>query len=148
MVVAGFDKSLVYSRLCRACWWVQQGLPYIATNPDRVCPTNQPTVLVDCGSICACIEHAVGRQPDVVIGKPDPRMLAGILQRYNIQPDEVAIVGDRISTDIAMARNTRSLGILVLTGETKVEDVRQSTIQPDMVLQDLSELGRLLADSL
>jgi NagD protein len=144
MVVAGFDRSLVYSRLCRACWWVRQGLPYIATNPDRVCPTNQPTVLVDCGSICACIEHATGRRPDVVIGKPDPRMLAGILQRYSIQPDEVAIVGDRLYTDIAMAVNTHSLGVLVLTGETQSKDVRHSEIQPDIILQNVSELGKLL----
>ena len=54
-VVAAFDMTLEYSRLCRAAWWAKQGLPYIATNPDRVCPTDLPTVLVDCGSICAAI---------------------------------------------------------------------------------------------
>ena len=55
VVVAAFDMTLQYDRLCRAAWWVKQGVPYIATNPDRVCPTDLPTVLVDCGSICACI---------------------------------------------------------------------------------------------
>ena len=55
VVIAAFDMSLVYSRLCRAAWWIAQGLPYIATNPDRVCPTNERTVLVDCGSICRCL---------------------------------------------------------------------------------------------
>ncbi|HEX2101106.1 MAG TPA: HAD-IIA family hydrolase, partial [Candidatus Synoicihabitans sp.] len=74
-VVVGFDLTLSYPRLCRASWWVQQGKPYIATNPDRVCPTDQPTVLVDCGSICAAIEQATGRRPDIVLGKPDPQML-------------------------------------------------------------------------
>ena len=54
MVVA-FDMTLDYSRLCRAAWWAQQGIPYVATNPDRVCPTDQKVVLVDCGSICKCI---------------------------------------------------------------------------------------------
>ena len=52
VIVAAFDMTLQYDRLCRAAWWVSQGVPYIATNPDRVCPTDQPTVLVDCGSIC------------------------------------------------------------------------------------------------
>ena len=72
VVVAAFDMTLQYDRLCRAAWWVSQGVPYIATNPDRVCPTDQPTVLVDCGSICACIEHATGRRPDITLGNPIP----------------------------------------------------------------------------
>src|SRR3954469_2580056 len=50
-VVVGFDTGLVFSRLCRAAWWIRTGKPFIATHPDRVCPTEQPTVLVDCGSI-------------------------------------------------------------------------------------------------
>jgi NagD protein len=74
IIIAAFDKSLTYSRLCRAAWWVSKGIPYIATNPDRICPTNQPTLLVDCGSICKCIEHATGRTPDITLGKPDPNM--------------------------------------------------------------------------
>ncbi|MDR2385264.1 MAG: HAD-IIA family hydrolase [Tannerella sp.] len=147
MVVVGFDRTLTYSRLCRACWWIGKGLPYIATNPDRICPTNLPTVLVDCGSICACIEQAVGRKPDVVVGKPDPRMLAGILKCYGLVPDEVAIVGDRLYTDIAMAKNTRSLGVLVLTGETQAEDLQKCNILPDMTVKDISVFGRLLAEA-
>ena len=75
LLVVAFDTTLTYSRLCRAAWWAAQGIPYIATNPDRVCPTDQPTVLVDCGSLCRAIEHATGRCPDVVIGKPNPGML-------------------------------------------------------------------------
>ena len=48
-VIVGFDRTLTYDRLCRAAWWISRGKPYFATNPDRVCPTDQPTVLVDCG---------------------------------------------------------------------------------------------------
>ncbi|MDR1335237.1 MAG: HAD-IIA family hydrolase, partial [Tannerella sp.] len=147
MTVVAFDRSLVYSRLCRACWWIRQGLPYIATNPDRVCPTDQPTVLVDCGSLCACIEQAAGRKPDVIVGKPDPRMLSGILQRYNLKPEEVAMAGDRIYTDVVMAKNAKALGVLVLSGETRAEDVPLSEVQPDLVLKNVSELGTLLVKS-
>ncbi len=71
-VVVGFDTTLTYERLCRTAYLVTQELPYIATHPDFVCPTDQPTVLVDCGSICACLAAATGRRPDVVLGKPDP----------------------------------------------------------------------------
>lgn len=105
VVVAAFDMTLQYDRLCRAAWWVSPRVcTYIATNPDRVCPTDQPTVLVDCSSICACIEHATGRRPDITLGKPDPNMLSGILSRHGLQPDQIAMVGDRIYTDVAMAQ--------------------------------------------
>ena len=52
IIVASFDMNLEYSRLCRAAWWISQGVTYLATNPDFVCPTDQRTVLVDCGSKC------------------------------------------------------------------------------------------------
>ena len=76
--MVGFDTTLSYARLCRAAWWIKQGKPYFATNPDRVCPTDEPTVLVDCGSICAALREATGRAPAAVLGKPSPAMLRGI----------------------------------------------------------------------
>ncbi|WP_255417169.1 HAD-IIA family hydrolase [Proteiniphilum sp. X52] len=144
MLVVGFDMSLVYSRLCRASWWASLGIPYIATNPDWVCPTDKPTVLVDCGSICACIESASGRKPDIVIGKPDPRMLSGILDRYALQPYEVAMVGDRIYTDVRMAHNAGAVGILVMSGETTLEIVGKSDLKPDIIAENLAEIQEML----
>ena len=146
IVVAAFDMTLQYSRLCRAAWWVKQGLPYLATNPDRVCPTDQPTVLVDCGSICKCIEHATGRKPDVVLGKPDPKMLEGIERRLGLEPSQIAMVGDRLYTDIAMARNAGAVGVLVLSGESTLEDVASApaSSKPDLVCENVLEFGRLL----
>lgn len=144
-VVVAFDMSLNYERLCRAAWWIQEGLPYIATNPDKVCPTDRPVVLVDCGAICSCLETATGRKPDVVIGKPDPRMLEGILKRYALKPSEVAMVGDRIYTDIRMARLAGALGVLVLTGEATLDDIRPDETPPDLILDNLAMFGHLLA---
>ena len=149
IVVAAFDMTLQYSRLCRAAWWVKQGLPYLATNPDRVCPTDQPTVLVDCGSICKCIEHATGRKPDVVLGKPDPKMLEGIERRLGLEPSQIAMVGDRLYTDIAMARNAGAVGVLVLSGESTLEDVAAAPAgsKPDLVCRDVAEFGRMLKEA-
>lgn len=147
VVVVAFDKTLEYDRLCRAAYWVQQGLPYVATNPDRVCPTDQPTVLVDCGSICKCIEHATGRQPDIVLGKPDPNMLTGVQSRYGVRADEVAMVGDRIYTDIEMAFNAGAMGVLVLSGETTLEVADEAPRQPDLIAENIAVLGELLARS-
>ena len=144
-VIVSFDKSLVYNRLCRAAWWIQQKLPYIATNPDKVCPTDQPTVLVDCGSLISCLAYATDRRPDVIIGKPDPRMLYCIMERLNLRADEVAMIGDRIYTDVKTALNAKSLGILVLSGETTMDVVRQSVEKPTLIAQDLSEVEKWLS---
>ena len=143
-LVVAFDKTLDYSRLCRAAWWASQGVPYIATNPDRVCPTDQPTVLVDCGSICQCIEHATNRRPDIVLGKPDPNMLSGVQSRFGVKPEEVAMVGDRIYTDIEMAHNAGAFGVLVLSGETTLAIADEAPRQPDLIAENISVLGELL----
>ena len=147
LIIAAFDLTLTYARLCRAAWWISQGVPYIATNPDKVCPTNLPTVLVDCGSICKCLEHATGRQPDITLGKPDPNMLIGILQQKQLQPDQIAMVGDRIYTDIAMAQNAGAVGVLVLSGETTIEVANAAPNPPDVIAQNIGELGDLLAEA-
>ena len=147
VVVAAFDMSLSYERLCRCAWWVSQNLPYIATNPDWVCPTDQPTILVDCGSICACIEAATARKPDVVIGKPNPDILYGVLNKRGILPEEAAMVGDRIYTDVKTGLNAGALGVLVLSGETTLEMAEASDVSPSLICRDIGELGDLLEEA-
>lgn len=158
VLVVAFDMTLEYSRLCRAAWWASQGIPYVATNPDKVCPTDQKIVLVDCGSICRCIEHATGRKPDITLGKPDPNMLKGIIDRHGLRPEEIAMVGDRIYTDTAMAHNAGAFGVLVLSGETTLEtaeavaeDARTNPspefFPPDLIVRDIKELGEMLLKS-
>ena len=147
VVVVAFDMTLEYSRLCRAAWWASQGVPYIATNPDRVCPTDQEVVLVDCGSICKCIEHATGRQPDITLGKPDPNMLTGVRQRYGLESEQIAMVGDRIYTDIEMAHNAGAFGVLVLSGETTDEVATAAEKQPHLTVDSIGVLGELLEKS-
>lgn len=146
-IVAAFDMTLRYDRLCRAAWWIAQGVPYVATNPDRVCPTDQRTVLVDCGSICACLTHATGRRPDITLGKPDPNMLAGILHRHGLQPDQIAMVGDRIYTDVQMAHNAGAMGVLVLSGETTLEVADRAETQPHLIADSIEVLGELLREA-
>lgn len=143
-VVVGFDPTITYSRLCRAAWWISRGTPYFATNPDNVCPTDEPTVLVDCGSITAALERATGCAPVKVLGKPDIAMLHGILRRHSLQPRQLAMVGDRLYTDIAMARRAGALGVLVLTGETTAAQAAAHRPRPEMIAPSLAELGRQL----
>ncbi len=143
-VVVGFDLTLTYPRLCRAAWWIKQGKPYFATNPDRVCPTDQPTVLVDCGAICAALESATGQAPAAVLGKPDPAMLQGIMRQHQLRANELAMVGDRLYTDLAMAHRVGVFGVLVLTGETTREQAHHHLPQPTLIVPSLTEFGAQL----
>lgn len=145
-VIVGFDMTLTYDRLCRAAYWISRGLPYIATHPDLVCPTDEPTVLVDCGAICACLNAATGRTP-VVLGKPDPSMLLELCGRLGVAPEHMAMVGDRIYTDIAMARRAGVTGVLVLSGEATAADAAASAEKPDLIVADVGELGERLEEA-
>jgi NagD protein len=148
-VVVGFDDKLTYERLAQCAYWIAQGLPYLATHPDRVCPTDRPIVLPDCGAICALFESATGRRPDRISGKPNPVMLQSIFAEHGLSPPEVAVVGDRLYTDIRMAREAGAIAVLTLTGETKASDVAAAAeaSRPDIVVANLAEFSSLLEES-
>lgn len=143
-VIVGFDTTLAYPRVCRAAYWLARGKPFIATHPDRICPTDQPTVLPDCAAICAMLTTATGRTPNAVLGKPSPRMLEGVCKRHGVAASEIAVVGDRLYTDMAMARGAGALGVLVLSGETTAEQAEQANPRPDLVARDVGELAGML----
>lgn len=146
-VIVGFDTGMTYDRLCQCAWWLEKGKPFIATHPDLTCPTNLPTVLVDCGAVCRMLEAATGRTLDAVPGKPDPKMLQGIMRRHGLKPHEVAMVGDRLYTDVAMARNAEAVGVLVLTGEATAADALAAEDKPDFIMESIEVLGQRLAES-
>jgi HAD superfamily hydrolase (TIGR01450 family) len=142
-VVVGFDTTLTYDRLCRAAYWMREGRPFLATHPDLVCPTDEPTVLVDCGSICACLTAATGRRP-LVFGKPDPSIVRDLCGRLGLAPAELAVVGDRVYTDVALAQKAGALAVLVLTGEATAAAAAALDVPPDLVVADVGEFGERL----
>jgi len=146
-VVVGFDMTLDYGRLCRIAWWISQGLPYLATHPDLICPTDEATVLVDCGAICAALNAATGRTP-VVLGKPNPEILEGVARKHGLNIDAIAMVGDRLYTDVAMAQRAGALSVLVLSGEATREEAEACAPPPDVIVENVGELGaRLRAET-
>lgn len=144
-IIVGFDTSLKYPRLCRAAYWICQGLPFLATNCDRICPTDQPrVVLPDCAAICKLLACATGREPDAVLGKPSPAMLGGVLRRHGLAPRHVAVVGDRLYTDVAMAQAAGAVSVLVLSGESTRAEVEGAQNPPDFICENVAELAALL----
>ena len=142
VVVLGFDTTLTYKKLWKICDFVRDGYPYIATHPDINCPT-ETGFMPDIGSFIALIESSTGRKPDVVIGKPNDHMIEAVLERTGHEKDEIAMVGDRLYTDMAMGRSGIRT-ILVLSGETKKSDLELSEIRPDIIVEDLRGVVRLL----
>lgn len=139
-VVMGFDTELTFRKL----WDVskilteKKDIPYIATNPDLVCPTEFGFV-PDCGSICIGIRNATGREP-VVIGKPSPLMPRLAMEQWGFVPEETAVIGDRIYTDVKSGLNAGAMGILVLSGESTLETLQNSPDKPHLVLKDAGEM--------
>jgi ribonucleotide monophosphatase NagD (HAD superfamily) len=111
-----------------------------------LCPTNEPTVLPDCGAICALLETAAGRKPDAIPGKPAPAMLHEVMQRRRMTADEVAMIGDRLYTDVRMAKDAGVLAVLTLTGEAKAEEAASlpPAQRPDLIVNDLEDFSRRL----
>ncbi|MBM3137879.1 MAG: HAD-IIA family hydrolase [Chloroflexi bacterium] len=140
--VLGFDTTLTYEKIWKLCDLVREGLPYIATHPDFNCPT-ETGFMPDIGSFIALVEASTGRRPDVIIGKPHNYIVEAVVEKTGFGLDEIAMIGDRLYTDIALGK-TGIMTILVLSGETKVEEVQTSEFQPDLVFRDLAELTKHL----
>lgn len=143
-VIVGFDRTLNYEKLTKAAYWIAMGLPYLATHPDRICPTKELAVLVDCGAVCAMLESATGRAPDSIPGKPSPAMMEGILRKHQLESSEAAMVGDRIYTDMKMAQSAGMMSVLTLTGETTKQQIASSSLKPDLVIANLAEFAELI----
>ena len=144
-VVLGFDTSLVYEKLDIACDYIRRGVPYLAANPDRVCPLAGGRVLPDCGALIAFMETCTDRKPERVIGKPDPAMIEMVMASRGYRRDELAMVGDRIYTDLASARNAGILCVAVLSGEATLADIEAGDIRPDYIFEDIGELAAQLS---
>ncbi|MDR0397396.1 MAG: HAD-IIA family hydrolase [Oscillospiraceae bacterium] len=138
-VILAFDVTLDYGKMARLCDHVRAGLPYIATHPDFVCPT-ETGFIPDAGAIIAFVEAAANRRPDAIIGKPYSGIIDAALERIGADRRETALVGDRLYTDIAAGVNNGLLSIMVLTGEAVESDLDGSTVQPHRIAGRLSDL--------
>lgn len=139
-IVLGFDTELTFQKLHDVSFLLltRENLPYIATNPDYVCPTEFGSV-PDCGSVCDMIFNATGKRP-VVIGKPSPLMPQLAMEKLGIRPEEACVVGDRIYTDVKSGLNAGITGILVMSGETTPEILEKSPDKPHLVLPDAGQI--------
>lgn len=143
-IVMGFDTELTFKKLHDVSYALstRPDIPYIATNPDYVCPTEFGSV-PDCGSVCDMLYNVAKRRP-FVIGKPTATMPQLAMQKYGVKGSETLVIGDRIYTDIKSGINAGCLTLLVMSGETDEEILAKSEDKPDFVFESGADLLNIL----
>jgi 4-nitrophenyl phosphatase len=137
LLVLGFDTTLTYQKLWKMCDLVRAGVPYIATHPDFNCPT-ETGYMPDIGAMIAFVKAATGREPDLVVGKPNRLIVDAAASKMGLEVSQLCMIGDRLYTDIALGKASGITTVLVLSGETKMEDLENSPFQPDYIFQNLA----------
>lgn len=138
-VVVTFDTSFDYEKASIATRYLRKGVPFIATHLDIVCPIKNNEFIPDCGAISKMLEISSGTKAKF-IGKPCKETVDYILNKTSIPKDKIAVVGDRLYTDIATGVNNGMLGIAVLTGETTLDEINKSDIKPSYIFESVKEL--------
>jgi len=141
-MVCGLDTKVTYEKLAAACYAIQRGAKFIATNADPNLPV-EGGYLPGAGSIVRLIVEATRARP-LIIGKPSPRIVRMALDRLGTKPSETAMVGDTLGMDVKAGRAAGLFTILVLTGATTEAEGGASRIKPDMVLDSVAALPRLI----
>lgn len=143
VLLASMDRQFDYRTLTDALHALDDTTTFIATNPDRTCPTETGEI-PDCAAMVGAIEGATGHELERVIGKPSQTAIDAAFSRLGVEPASSLMVGDRLSTDVVMGNRAGMTTVLVLSGVTDRETLEESTIEPDYVLDSVADLGAVL----
>lgn len=138
IVVASFDTTLTYDKLEKACRYIREGAEFISTHPDFNCPV-EGGFIPDSGAICALITASTGKLPRY-FGKPYEDTLQIIEEFSGVAREDMVVVGDRLYTDIALGAKHGVTSVLVLSGETTLEDLEGSDVKPSVIVENVGEL--------
>lgn len=145
-VVLGFDTTLTYEKIWKLSDFLVAGKPYIATHPDINCPLENG-FKPDIGAMIEMMAASTGRYPDVIVGKPNAPIVNALAEKTGFPLEAHCMVGDRLYTDIALGKWGITTA-LVLSGETKREDLLDTPFKPDFVVADIAEMTGLLRKAL
>ncbi|GAB4305843.1 MAG: HAD-IIA family hydrolase [Candidatus Bipolaricaulota bacterium] len=141
-VIAAFDRTFDYRKLAIAFQALRRGARFLATNPDRTCPVEEGEI-PDAAAVIAALEATTGRPVEDVFGKPSRHIVDLALATLGLPPERCAVVGDRVETDIRMAKDRGLVAVLTLTGVTRRGDLARASVQPDHVIDGIGDLPRI-----
>lgn len=145
-VVLGFDTTLTYEKLRIGCDYIVDGVQFLATHPDLTCPVEGGRSIPDTGSMLAMIKAATGKSPSIIIGKPNPCIINMVMNQTSFSKDEIAVIGDRLNTDILSAINAGVTSIAVLSGEVTKEEIDKSTFKPDYIFDSIKDVYNIIRE--
>ena len=140
-VVLGYDTEITYEKLSTASVHLHRGIPMVASHPDTVCPSPDGG-LPDTGAYMDLFEATTGVRPEHVCGKPNAGMILHKVESLGLLPEQCAMIGDRLYTDMEMAERAGVHGILVLSGEATVTDLGAAPQNPSLVVGSVDELAK------
>ena len=145
-VLIAFSTELVYDELRSAALYLETQDPlYIATNLDYRCPIEDGLYIPDCGGMAEWLYLTTGKRP-IVMGKPNTEMIHFLKKKFDVTDDEVLVIGDRIYTDILVGVNANVTSVMVLSGETKLEELKNYDYSPTYIIDSIKDLPKLIID--
>lgn len=146
VLVGSWDPEFGYDDMDRALQAVDDRTPFLGTDPDRVFPGPGDRFVPGSGAVVGALARTIGREPDVILGKPSETALELSLERLGVPPERCLVVGDRLDTDLAMGDRVGMTTVLVLSGVATRADVATAEVDPDHVVDRLSDIGRVLGE--
>ena len=143
VVVISYDTEITYDKITKVTHYLAQGLPYITTHGDMLCPA-KINYLPDVGTYIDMFYTATGRRPDINCGKPDAVMGGAIMKLLGLNPSEIMMCGDRLTTDIAFGNNNGFYSLLVWSGETDKALYDKSNVKASFTLDSLNDIVEYL----
>jgi len=143
IAVLSYDVTIDFKKIRAFDEALKRGALYVATHPDAVCPAEGYS-MPDVGSFIEMFKKSSGRLPDVIIGKPYEGMGKAVVARYGVRPEEVIMVGDRLTTDMAFALNNGFLSLLVLSGETTETMYEESGMNLSLIFNSINDCLKYL----
>jgi len=145
-VVCGWDKGINFDKLKTACLAIRDGATFIGTNADKTYPLEKD-LIPGAGSVLAFLVAATDVEP-IVVGKPEPIMIEQSLRMLGARPEETAMLGDRLDTDILGGHGAGILTIMLLTGISTEAEAAACDAPPDLIFDDLPTLISVWAEAL
>ncbi len=144
VLVASWTPTFDYEDMQLALDAVDEDVVFLGTDPDRTFPGENGRPIPGSGSIIGAVSAVIGREPDAVLGKPSETALELALDRLGTDPESSLIVGDRLNTDLRMGDRAGMTTVLVESGIAAREDIPESPVDPDFVIDSLGEIDGVL----
>jgi 4-nitrophenyl phosphatase len=144
VLLGSWTPSFDYRDMDAALQAVDDETTFLGTDPDRTFPRENGGIEPGSGAIIHSLAATVGKEPDAILGKPSEQALALARERLGVPPSECLVVGDRLSTDLALGDRAGMTTVLVLTGVTDRADIEASDVDPDYVIDSLGDIDEVL----